>query len=132
MRRLYSTFAHGPAGVGLLIIRVVAGSALLTHAVMALRDGPQMGAALLDAFTAALGVLLLVGLWTPIAGGLAALDSLWSAYSQTADRWYCVMIGMLGLALALLGPGAWSIDARLFGWRRLEIKDSKKSDPRGE
>jgi hypothetical protein len=33
----------------------------------------------------------------------------------------------------LIGPGAWSIDARLFGWRRLEIRDRKSEDsPPGE
>jgi hypothetical protein len=25
--------------------------------------------------------------------------------------------------LALLGPGAWSIDARLFGWRRIDVQN---------
>ena len=129
MRRLYSTFAHGPAGLGVLIIRVVTGAALLTHSVLMLRDGPQIGGTLFHALTAALGVLLLMGLWTPIAGGLAALTSLSSAYWHGADWWYCVMVGLLGIALALLGPGAWSIDARLFGWRRLEIKDPNRSDP---
>ena len=129
MRRLHSTFAHGPAGIGVLILRIVVGGALLTHAVMSLRDGAQSGAALLQAVTAALGVLLLAGLWTPFAGGFAALVSLWCAFSQTVDRWYCLRIAMLGLALALLGPGAWSVDARLYGWRRLDITERKKSNP---
>jgi hypothetical protein len=42
------------------------------------------------------------------------------------------MVGMLSLALALLGPGAWSVDARLFGWRRLEIRDPKNPVPPAE
>ena len=29
---------------------------------------------------------------------------------------------------ALIGPGAWSIDARLFGWRRVEIRGQKSHD----
>jgi putative oxidoreductase len=132
VRRLYSTFAHGPAGIGLLIIRVVAGVALLTHAIVALRDSPQAGVMLFSVFFATLGVLLLVGLWTPVAGALAGLASVVAAVWQRADPWYCLMVGMLSLALALLGPGAWSVDARLFGWRRLEIRDPKKPAPPAE
>jgi putative oxidoreductase len=127
VRRLHSTFAHGSAGVGLLIVRVVVGVALLAHAIIALRNGPSIEATILDILSAAAGGLLLLGLWTPVAGGLAAVYSVWCAYRQSADWWYCLMIGALGLAVALLGPGAWSVDARLFGWRRLDLEEHNNS-----
>lgn len=132
MRRLYSTFAHGPAGIGLLIIRVVLGLVLLTHAVTTLQDSPHTGLALFAIFSGIVGVLMIIGLWTPVAGTLAALASFGCALWMCADRWYSLRIGMLSLALALLGPGSWSVDARLFGWRRLEIRDPKKPDSPAE
>ena len=65
--------------------------------------------------------LLLVGLWTPVAGVLAAILELCLVLTHPADPWMHVLIGTLGAALAMLGPGAWSADARLFGRKRIEI-----------
>ena len=72
------------------------------------------------------GLLLLAGLWTPIAGTFVAVIKLWSAISHPQDPWTYILIGTLGAALALLGPGAWSGDARLFGWKRIDIPDRKR------
>jgi hypothetical protein len=128
VRRLYSTFAQGPPGVGLLLIRLVAGITTLLLGLDPLRSAPQLAAALFRAFSIGLGLLVIVGLWTPVAGTLLALNALWHAVAYSEDRWYCVVVGILGAALALLGPGMWSVDARLFGWKRLEISDRKRPD----
>jgi uncharacterized membrane protein YphA (DoxX/SURF4 family) len=123
MRRLYSTFAHGLPGAGLLLMRLVAGIALVVEGVMSLRGGTSIGAAILHALGAGAGILLLAGLWTPIAGVLVAILALWQAFSHPGNPWSCIMLGTLGAALALLGPGGWSVDARLFGWKRIDIRD---------
>ena len=70
---------------------------------------------------ASAGVLLLAGLWTPVAGTLIALTELWIAFSQSGDVWIDIVLAALAAGLALLGPGAWSIDARLFGRKRFSI-----------
>jgi putative oxidoreductase len=123
VRRLFSTFALGAPGLGLLLLRVVAGIALVFHAAMALRGDPPVGSTMLYVITGAVGILLLVGLWTPIAGTLLAILASWSAFLHPADPLSWVLLGVLGAALALLGPGGWSVDAYLFGWKRVELPD---------
>jgi putative oxidoreductase len=76
---------------------------------------------LLQLVTAGAGALLLVGLWTPVAGVLMAVAELGLAFSRPADPWMHVLFAGLGASLAMLGPGAWSVDARLFGRKRIQI-----------
>jgi uncharacterized membrane protein YphA (DoxX/SURF4 family) len=108
-------------------MRLSAGMAIVVQGVSALLAGPPPGAVLLQALSIGLGLLLLAGLWTPVAGTLVAAEALWNVYSS-GYPWRWIMLATLGAALALIGPGAWSIDARLFGWRRLEIRDRKSQD----
>jgi putative oxidoreductase len=108
-------------------MRLSAGMVLVIQGVLALLAGPPLGAVLFQALSIGLGLLLLVGLWTPVAGALVAADALWNVFSS-GYPWRWIMLATLGAALALIGPGAWSIDARLFGWRRLEIRDRESQD----
>jgi uncharacterized membrane protein YphA (DoxX/SURF4 family) len=43
------------------------------------------------------------------------------ALSHSTDPWMHIRLGTLGVALAMLGPGAWSVDARRFGRKRIQI-----------
>ena len=65
------------------------------------------------------GVLLLVGLWTPIVGSLIALIELWIALTASSDPWIPIVIAICGATIAMIGPGSWSIDARLFGRKHI-------------
>jgi uncharacterized membrane protein YphA (DoxX/SURF4 family) len=73
-----------------------------------------------------LGILLLAGLWTPVAGLLLVLAEIWAMLSKPADPWTQLLLGTLGAALALLGPGFLSVDARLFGWKRIELPERER------
>ena len=120
MRRLLSNFAHGPPGVGLSLMRVVSGLALIVPALPQLLAGMLLGPALLQIAATGLGILVIAGLWTPLVGVLVVIDSLWNLFVY-GDPWRWTLLAALGAALALIGPGAWSVDARLFGWKRIEI-----------
>jgi uncharacterized membrane protein YphA (DoxX/SURF4 family) len=81
----------------------------------------------------AAGVFVIAGLWTPVTATLAALDQIWIALSfpssqQEGERIH-ILLGVLCTSVALLGPGAWSIDARLFGRRRFPTHRTKEGSP---
>jgi uncharacterized membrane protein YphA (DoxX/SURF4 family) len=79
------------------------------------------------------GIFLLVGLWTPIMGTLLAIDEVWIALSlyvsHRSDIVIPLFLAVLSASVAMLGPGAWSIDARLFGRRRLYRDRNRSTRP---
>jgi putative oxidoreductase len=124
MQRLFSSFASGWPGTGLLLMRLVVGIAMIDCGVVRLWGDPAtILLTVLSVLEIGAGLLLLAGLWTPIAGTLVAGLEVWKIFLAHGNPSIYIPLGTLGAALAMLGPGAWSIDARLFGRKHIDIRE---------
>lgn len=134
LQRLFSTFPNSGPGVGLVLLRVGLGICLIYAASVGLSAKPSQPTASFQNLSAVAGsIFLIAGLWTPVMGTIVALDQVWIALSQDSLRQeqtgIHVFLAVLSVCVALLGPGAWSIDARLFGRKRFDIDRSKHRRP---
>ena len=121
MQRLFSTFPSSWPGAGLLLLRLAAGVPLIIRGISEIQGAPQPAPIMLAAAAIAGGGFVLFGLWTPIAAAAEVFFELWSVFSRTAHHESSILLAALAASLVMLGPGAWSIDARLFGRRRIDI-----------
>lgn len=128
MQRLYAMFPAGAPGAGLLLLRVHLACFLPLDPCGLLRgDAP----AWLPAALAATSLLLLLGLLTPLAAAMAALPALWPWLAHVPAVPASTALALLApAAQMLLGPGAWSVDARLFGRRVLVAPREAEPGPR--
>jgi hypothetical protein len=119
LRRLYSTFAGGWPGIALLLMRLVLGAVVLWQAGPTLWSGPLLQIVVSGCLALA-ALLLIAGLWTPVAGAVVAVVAI-SEIVRTGELLNGrLLVATIGGALTMLGPGRLSIDARLFGWKRIE------------
>ncbi len=75
LQRLFSTFASGWPGISLLLLRLVSGAALIHYESADLLEAPQFVPIVPQIIRAGAGILLLVGLWTPVTGAVVAIVS---------------------------------------------------------
>jgi putative oxidoreductase len=120
LQRLFSTFANGWPGVGLFLQRVLTAILLVRFGVIDLVGKPFSPSMIPQMIAGCAGILLVVGLWTPLVGTLIAVVELWIALIYVGDPWIPIVLATLGGTAAMIGPGAWSIDARLFGRKHIE------------
>ncbi|MBV8865993.1 MAG: hypothetical protein JO210_11410 [Acidobacteriaceae bacterium] len=127
MQRLFSTFADGWPGVGLLLLRLLIGATLINLGIRSVDGGTPTLIIVLQMVGVACGMVLLVGFLTPVAGALAAIAKVWIAISRfsshSSDPWIALAQAILAAALAMIGPGAWSVDARRFGRKHIDLRD---------
>ncbi len=127
MQRLFSMFPQGAPGIALLLLRV---SVAASFSLSLLKGAGQLSSFVLLLFILASSALMVIGFLTSIVsflvGSLAAaillIDFQW-------DNIILVFISINAVALGLLGPGAYSLDARLFG-RRVTVLSAGKDSRR--
>ncbi len=121
MTRVFSTFADRLPSHGLLLLRAIIAVALVVRC-LRLDNGASLHTLAPHLIAAGAGLFLLLGLWTRVAGAILAISQFLIAFSQGHDPWTSLLLSSLAVAVALLGPGAWSLDARRSGWKRIEIR----------
>lgn len=85
------------------------------HGAVLLKDCPAVEPIVPELTGSVLGLFILAGLWTTAAGALVAVVQVWTAVTGAGDESVAIVMAALGGTLSMIGPGAWSIDARLFG-----------------
>lgn len=120
MQRLFSNFASGWPGVGLLLQRILTAILLIRFGIMDLTGTTTSLSMTPQILASCAGIFLLLGLWTPIIGTVIGVIELWVAMTHIAEPWIPIVLATLGGTAAMIGPGAWSIDARLFGRKHIE------------
>ena len=133
-------FPGGLPGLGLLLLRITVGSILLAQGIGRLADanGASLRAWGLAVVAIPSGGALLVGFLTPAACTLAALSVLVALATSVSGIKACflpqggltlALLGIIAAALMMLGPGAFSLDARLFGRREIVVPQRREPTP---
>jgi uncharacterized membrane protein YphA (DoxX/SURF4 family) len=128
LQRTFSSFPSGLPGIALLAQRLLLGSLTSVQFGLIL-DHSLIRFSLLAIIPALAGLLLILGLVTPIASSVAFLSVLilitqhglegspLGLDTPLAQVQFLLIVG----SLVVLGPGAYSVDGRLFGRRQVSI-----------
>jgi hypothetical protein len=126
MERLYSQYPGGIVGLALFLLRITVGSWLTRDGVSRWIAGSASSVAIAVCILfAALALLIVFGLRTSLAvcagAGLLLFSRVASPVSD-GQTWFCLLLQVfLCASVALRGPGGYSLDARLSGWRSINI-----------
>lgn len=136
LQRLFSSFPEGWPGIGLILLRLtVALNAIFQGmATLMVSNGPAFTPWFSGLLAITVGLALLIGFLTPLAGAAAAIgylvrgvsSLLATDVSQHSAAFVAFGLGAISIALVLLGPGAFSLDGYLFGRRKIIIPEGRR------
>jgi uncharacterized membrane protein YphA (DoxX/SURF4 family) len=137
LQRTFTSFPSGSVGAALLVLRVTVGTPATIEAILAIARAHSLLSLVAGLSTALAGLTLIVGFLTPVASALIAAQAAAILLSMQAvalrlldSRMALFEFVVMAAALAILGPGATSVDARLFGRREVAISDEHRpNDP---
>jgi uncharacterized membrane protein YphA (DoxX/SURF4 family) len=128
---MFSMFPDGWPGAGLLLLRIAAGAVLIIQGIAYFADRNELGFLVLAVASVmiAVGLLLLTGLLTRLVAIAAAIVGVsgvspWFPKVSTdpfVSPTTATLFAAIAVAVICLGPGAFSLDARLFGRREIII-----------
>jgi hypothetical protein len=125
VQRLFSMFPRGGPGFALLLLRISVAAILLVS--MAGRpDLPSLH--LLFAGAVLVSIALAIGIFTPVVSSIVCVYAIADLLIGLRFDWLVVSLVLNSIALALLGPGAYSLDARLFGLRVMVVPSRRDTD----
>jgi uncharacterized membrane protein YphA (DoxX/SURF4 family) len=121
MQRLFSTFPNSWPGGGLLLLRIVLALPAAADALSTLLTVPGPWAAAIGLICVLTSTLVLLGLGTPYAAAMLGVAQLWPLFFNGLPGEAQVCRAAVAASLVMLGPGAWSVDRRLFGRKRIDL-----------
>jgi putative oxidoreductase len=121
VQRLFSTFPNGWPGRALFFLRLVASAPLLHQSIAFICGFTHSSVLALELVALASAILLVLGFCTPMAALLLVAVQVWLAFQAHELLGVHSLLAAIGVALSMLGPGAWSIDAHLFGRKRIDF-----------
>jgi uncharacterized membrane protein YphA (DoxX/SURF4 family) len=137
LQRLFSSFPEGWPGTGLIFLRLAIALNAMSSGVAAIVGSSSHAISVwaIGSLAIAVGAAIFVGFLTPVASVAATVGYLMtgvSSFLMTGSNNHVTTLAAFNLAamcaaLVLLGPGAFSLDARFFGRREIIIPEAGPS-----